>query len=256
MHALSRCLQRTLALIDFLLLTLLAWSLACLPRALTRSWYFGLFRAWSCSFVRALGVQLFLHQHYTGQLPKQYLLIANHPSALEDIGIPALFPVVSLAKIEVADWWIFGRISRAAGTLYVKREDRESRHAALEALIAGLRSGVNICLYPEGGCKGRRLYTRFQRGAFAAACATGTPIVPVYLHYEAAEAFEWDGQTLIGKLWEIARSPNGRVNVHVFEPLRPGDHASEEALRDAAYALYQHWDRHFHEPGRTEIDPV
>ncbi len=66
-----------------------------------RPFYYSLFRFWCRSFARALGVDLRLHQKNTRALPKHYILIANHPSAFEDIGIPALFPVHSLAKIEV-----------------------------------------------------------------------------------------------------------------------------------------------------------
>ncbi len=43
----------------------------------------------------------------------------------EDIGIPAVFPVHSLAKIEVRDWWLVGRISVASGSLYVERESKQ-----------------------------------------------------------------------------------------------------------------------------------
>ena len=91
---------------------LLSW----LPRVLLKGFYFPLFRFWSRSFVRALGIDLRVHQKNTRPLPEQYILIANHPSAFEDIGIPAVFPVHSLAKIEVRDWWLVGRISMASGS--------------------------------------------------------------------------------------------------------------------------------------------
>ncbi len=44
-------------------------------------------------------------------LPEQYILVANHPSALEDFGVPALFDIYPLAKAGVRDWFILGRIS-------------------------------------------------------------------------------------------------------------------------------------------------
>lgn len=242
---LLRCLWRLLCVADFLLITLLAWLLACLPRALTRSWYASVFHIWCRAFCQALGASIHVHQRYSGSLPRQYILIANHPSAFEDIGIPACFPVTSLAKIEVRDWWIFGRISTAAGTLYVRREDRDSRQAALTAMIDALASGRNLGIYPEGGCHGRRLFPRFQRGAFAAARASGVAIVPVFIEYEAQESFEWQGQTLPQKIWQLATAPNRRVDMHVFEPLQPQDYASDDDMREAALRLYQAWDQRF-----------
>ena len=71
-----------------------------------------LFGAWCRAFVRALGVDLRLHQKNRKRLPARYILIANHPSAFEDIGIPALFDVVSLAKVQVADWFVVGASAR------------------------------------------------------------------------------------------------------------------------------------------------
>lgn len=245
MTCLLRGLWRVLCVVDFLVLTLLAWLLALLPAAWLGHCYRPLFHAWCRSFVQALGATIHVHQHYAGSLPRQYILIANHPSAFEDIGIPAVFPVTSLAKIEVRDWLIFGRISRAAGTLYVRREERESRRAALDAMIGFLRDGGSLVIYPEGGCHGRRLHTPFQRGAFAAAHASGVPIVPVFIHYEAQESFEWKGQTLPQKILQLARAPNRRVNMHVFDALLPQDYPDEGAMRDAALSLYQKWDERF-----------
>src|ERR1700741_4948042 len=122
MYLLVRLLLRLLAIADFLALTALLWLLAWLPWP-GRHPVARLFGAWSRSFVRALGVDLRLHQKNRARLPARYILIANHPSAFEDVGIPALFDVVSLAKVQVAEWFVVGRISKAAGTLYVDRDD-------------------------------------------------------------------------------------------------------------------------------------
>src|SRR5258706_11199711 len=129
-----RFLVRLVAIADFIALTAFLYLLAWLPWP-GRHPVARMFGAWSRSFVRALGVDLRLHQNNLKALPARYILIANHPSAFEDVGIPALFDVVSLAKIEVGDWFVVGCISKAAGTLYVDREDPESRHAAIDTMV-------------------------------------------------------------------------------------------------------------------------
>lgn len=245
MTYLFRLAWRMLAVADFLVMTVIAWLLTFLPKKCIAGWYGVVFRSWCRSFCQALGASMHVHQHYAGRLPTHYILIANHPSAFEDIGIPALFPVTSLAKIEVRDWFVFGRISAAAGTLYVRREERESRQAALAAMIEWVRSGRNLAIYPEGGCHGRRLFARFQRGAFAASIASGVPIVPVFIEYEAQESFEWQGQTLVQVILQMARAPNRRVNLHVFDPLQPASYVDEIGMREATYALYKNWDQRF-----------
>jgi lyso-ornithine lipid O-acyltransferase len=236
-----RFLVRLLAIADFIALTAVLWLLAWLPWPGRRHPVACLFGAWSRAFVRALGVDLRLQQKNLKALPGRYILIANHPSAFEDVGIPALFDVVSLAKVQVADWFVVGRISRAAGTLYVDRDDPESRDQAIEVMVNTLQAGQNICLYPEGGCKGRRLFHEFKSGAFEVSMRTGVPIVPVFLHYEAQDDFEWLGQTLPDRIRQMLFTVNNRANYYVFDPLEPKDYADKYAMKAAAYAKYTEW---------------
>jgi lyso-ornithine lipid O-acyltransferase len=243
---LLRWFLRSIALLDLAVFTLLMLLLSRLPRALLASFYPKLFHAWCRCFVRALGVTIRLHQHQHAPLPKHYILIANHPSALEDVGIPSLFAVRSLAKIEVKDWFLVGKIATAAGTLFVQRESKSSRLAAQAELIAAVNAGDNIALYPEGGCKGRRIADRFLYGAFAVSIATNTPIVPVFLHHEAQEIFEWTNQeNLLQKLWTILTSPNSVVHYHVFDPLYPTDFVDKESYCATVHRQYLTWQSRF-----------
>lgn len=240
---LAKVSWRLVKIIELALFTLVMYLLSWLPGPLTRAFYFPLFQAWSRSFVRALGVDLRVHQKYTSRgLPEQYILIANHPSAFEDIGIPAVFPVHSLAKIEVADWWIVGRISTASGTLYVQRESKESRNAAADAIAQELRDGRNIALYPEGGCKGRRIFEDFRYGAFDISLRTGVPILPVFLHYESQDDFEWrDPQTLLHKLWHMSTTRNNRVNYYIYDAFDPAQFSDRESYAAYAHGKYLEW---------------
>jgi 1-acyl-sn-glycerol-3-phosphate acyltransferase len=239
-----RFLARLVAIADFLAFTALLWLLAWLPWP-GRHPVACMFGAWSRSFVRALGVDLRLHQKNLRRLPERYILIANHPSAFEDVGIPALFDVVSLAKVQVADWFIVGRISRAAGTLYVDRDDPASRDQAIETMVNTVNSGQNICLYPEGGCKGRRLFPEFKSGAFEVSIRTGVPVLPVFLHYEAQDDFEWQGQTLPDRIRQMMFTVNNRANYYVFDPLDPKDFGDKYAMKAAAYEKYVDWNEKY-----------
>ena len=245
MLILLRLVRKLIGWIDFIAFTALLWLLSWLPWPGTHpvAW---MFRAWCRAFVRALDIDLRVHQKNLRRLPERYILIANHPSAFEDIGIPAVFDVVSLAKRQVQDWFIVGRITKAAGTLYVDRDDPASRHEAIDVMVEAVNAGRNIALYPEGGCKGRRLYTEFKSGAFEVSIRTGVPIVPVFLHYEAQDDFEWQPPyTLPQKIWHMMTTVNNRANYYVFDPLDPKDYADRHAMRDAAYAMYQRWNAEY-----------
>ncbi|MDQ2696990.1 MAG: 1-acyl-sn-glycerol-3-phosphate acyltransferase [Pseudomonadota bacterium] len=238
-HGLGRLLLRLVNGLELALFSLVMYVGAYLPPPLRR-WYPRLFRIWCRSFVRALGVELHLHQKNRRPLPRQYILIANHPSAFEDVGVPALFPVFSLAKVELRDWYIFGRISRGAGTLYLKREDQASRRDAARQIADELRAGRNVCVYPEGGCKGRRVNTFFP-GVFDIALQTGVPILPLFLHYEAQEDFEWQGQHLVKKIWQIMTARNHHAHYYVYDAIPPAGFADKEEFCAHVHGLYLHW---------------
>lgn len=235
-------LRRLLSWIDFLLVTLIVYLLSFLPKFLTENWYYPVFRFWCKTFIRALGVNLKRHQKNVFPLPQQYIVIGNHPSAFEDIGMPYFFKAHFLAKEELGNWWILGRISRFARTFYVKRESNNSRKQALEELLNILEKGHNIGLYPEAGCKGRRIFLPFRYGTFEAAMVTGIPILPVFLHYESQEDFEWrEKETLIHKLWKILTSENKTANYYVFDPICPKGFDSKEQLCQHIQNLYLQW---------------
>jgi lyso-ornithine lipid O-acyltransferase len=242
----AKWLRLIIAWLDLCAFTLLMMLLARLPMALISGWYPPLFQVWCRCFVRALGVELRLHQHYKTSLPPQYILIANHPSVFEDVGIPAFFPVRNLAKEEVRSWWFVGRIAEAAGTLFVRREQKDARQAALQNMIYAVKAGHSIALYPEGGCKGRRLWDKFLYGAFTVSLETGVPILPVFLHYEAQAAFEWDpNTTLLKKLWQIICAPNKVAHYHVFDPLEASQFKDRDDYSRHTYALYLEWQKRF-----------
>lgn len=228
--------------VDFVLLTLLLYLLSWLPQGTMPKFYFYLFRAWCRTFVRALDVDLRLHQKNLNPIPQHYVLIANHPSAFEDIGIPALFEVYSLAKLEVKFWWVAGRISHAAGTLYVDRESKQSRQQALQDMIDAVNQGKNIALYPEGGCKGRRIFESFRYGAFDVSMQTGVPILPVFIHYEAQDDFEWRSpQTLPQKLVHFLTTRNNTANYYVFDAIDPAQFSNKEEFTEHTWQLYKKW---------------
>ena len=246
LHFVGRSLWLFLSWIELSIFTLFLYALAWLPRTLTKSFYSKLFYIWCRSFTRALGVDLRLHQKNINKLPKQYILVANHPSAFEDVGVPALFDVHPLAKMGVKKWFLLGKISEAAGTMFVKRDNKESRHAVVEQIIEKLEQGENVVIFPEGGCKGRRIYETFQYGAFDISMRTGVPILPVFLHYEAQDTFEWrDPQILIDKFWHFMTSQNNKANYYVYDAFNPEDFKDKKEYSDFVLSRFLQWQERY-----------
>ena len=222
-------------------LSLFLYVLSYMPRSLSSRYYHSLSRFWCRVFVRALDVDLKLIHNNTQPLPEQFILIANHPSALEDFAVPALFDIYPLAKAEVKNWIILGRISNYAGTIYVERGKPESRHAALQQLVDSVKAGKNLVIFPEGGCKGRRIYKEFKTGAFDISLQTGIPILPAFLHYVDEETFEWTTESLVKKLWQIFTNDNNQVNYYVFDAISPEDFNDKSDYAKYVHSLYLKW---------------
>lgn len=240
-HTLARTLWMLLHWLELGAWTCVLYACAFLPVERTPVWYRRLFRLWCKVWTHALGVILVAHQKHREPLPTRYLLIANHPSAFEDIGIPALFDVDSLAKKEVRDWFIVGRISTAAGTLYVDRDAPASRNAAAKAIERRLAEGRNVALFPEGGVKGIRVHERFNYGVFDISRRTGIPILPVFIHYEAQNDFFWSTQTLPQKLLQIMFAQSHRAHYYVFDAVQPAQYTDTETYCEAVYQRYKTW---------------
>ena len=228
-----------------LVLCLLLYILSHLPKNFSGRYYHYLSRYWCRIFIRALDVDLRRINKNHHALPEQYILIANHPSALEDFAIPALFDIYPLAKEGVRDWIVLGRISDYAGTIYVKRDNAKSRHEALQSLIDAVQAGKNIVLFPEGGCKGQRIYERFHTGAFEISLQTGVKILPVFLHYVDQDTFEWTNQTLVQKLWQIFKSNNNLVNYYVHDAVSPTMFNDKESYANHMHSEYLKWQKDY-----------
>ena len=74
----------------------------------------------------------------------------------------------------------------------------------------------------------------------------GVPILPVFLHYEAQDDFEWQPPyTLPDKIRHFMTAANNRANYYVYDPLDPKDYADKYAMKAAAYALYTRWNAQY-----------
>ena len=226
--------------------TLVLYAMSWLPTALTGRYYHELSRVWCRLFVQALGIDLRLHQKSMQPLPEHYILISNHPSALEDFAIPALFDIYPLAKQGVRQWYFIGRIGHRSGTIFVKRSDPDSRRSALEALTAAVNQGRNIAIFPEGGCKGRRIYSSFQTGAFDISIRTGVPILPVFIHYEMQDTFEWhEPHTVVDKFWHYMIAQNNRANYYVYDAINPAEFSDKHEFAEHVRQRYLQWQQRY-----------
>lgn len=224
--------------------TLFLYLCSYLPRVLTNAYYKLLTQYWCRLFIRSLGVDLRVIYKNEKPLPERFIIIANHPSCLEDFGIVSRVDVHPLAKEGVKHWFFLGRIADRAGAIFFDRKDPASRHSAKDAMIKALNNGINVVLFPEGGCFGKRIYKEFKTGAFDASLKTGVPIIPILLHYEDQEGFEWlDPDTLLDNFWQIMTAKSNLATYYVFDAVYPENFKDKEEFTTHMHNQYLDWQK-------------
>jgi 1-acyl-sn-glycerol-3-phosphate acyltransferase len=194
-------------------------------------------------FARALLRSIGVQQRTVGGLPRRgALLVANHVSWLDALVLLSSAPVLLLARCEIAGWPLIGRLTTAAGAVYIDRSRPLLLPATVAATAEALRNGSIVAVFPEGttGC-GQRLAS-FRPAMFQAAIDAGAPVVPVVLRYFAAGdpttavAFVGD-DSLVASVRRVIAIRDVRVSMTSHPALHPADGASRRTLARTAAAV-------------------
>jgi 1-acyl-sn-glycerol-3-phosphate acyltransferase len=166
-------------------------------------------RVWSRLMLRAAGVRLTLHGAEQLAAERPVVYVANHVSWFDVFTLAATLPFYKfVAKQELARIPIFGPAVRAAGTVFIDRDNRRAAFAGYDAAAQRIRDGASVVVYPEG-TRGRSYAIRpFKKGPFVLAIAAGAPIVPTLIY--GTMRVQAKGSFLVRP---------GSVHVHFLEPI-------------------------------------
>lgn len=136
-------------------------------------------------------------------------IFPNHHSYLESLVLLSITPVRFLAAIEVARRPVTGLIARSIGTIFVARNDRESRVKARLAIARALKTAPYpaVVLYPEGKLGLGEKLNPFRFGAFEMAAENRVPFLPIAVHFDPFEVAVWRGslgESLVDAVWRLA----------------------------------------------------
>ncbi len=188
---------------------------------------------WSRALLRSLGVEQYTHGTCP---PEATILVGNHRSYIDIPLIAALEPCTFLAKQEVADWPLIGRCARAAGTVFVRRGDKHSRHLAREALQRRAERAETVVVFPEGTTYAGPALLPMKIGAFRVANDADVALAPVAIVYQDRCAAYVDDDRLLEHFCGLFQ--RRRVIAHIsFGPVVRGQ--TPQQLHSAATAWLQ-----------------
>lgn len=192
--------------------------------------------SWAHEMLRLLRIEVTV----TGKpfFGEPLLLIGNHLSYLDITLLMATVPDISfVAKKELASWPLFGSAARAAGTVFVDRNNLSSRMQVRSQLKeAMLTDKRRLAIFPSGTTSLHE-DVPWKRGSFRLAAETGTPLQAFRISYSPLRKAAFIGQD--GFLLHLLRACSGkpiRATLEFSEPVMISD--PEEARRH-----WQEWTR-------------
>ena len=134
---------------------------------------------WSGFACHVMGIRITTR----GSMPPSGLLVSNHLSYLDALVLSSIRPCVFVAKRDVAGWPFFGWLARAAGTIFVDREQRLSSPAVVELVRATLASGSVVVLFPEGTSSDGATVLPFKSALLESAVQLRCPVASASIQY-------------------------------------------------------------------------
>ena len=174
------------------------------------------------------------------------LFVSNHSSYLDIMVLGAVIPGSFVAKKEVADWPIFGPMSKVQRTVYVARRPREVA-GERDVMVDRLCARDNLILFPEGTSNDGVRVLRFRTSFLSVAeqPVNGSPLTvqPVSVAYTRFNGmpmgrhirpfYAWYGDMEMAKhLLRVAGLGRATVVVQFFPPVTIAAFSSRKALSD------------------------
>lgn len=112
---------------------------------------------------------------------QSYVFVANHQSMFDVWLVYGWLPVVFkwLMKAELRRIPFVGTACKAAGHIFVERNNAKASVESLREIEKQLTGGVSTVIFPEGTRTRNGEIGRFKRGAFQIALDLGLPVIPL-----------------------------------------------------------------------------
>ncbi len=161
----------------------------------------------------------------SGRVPQEMaaLVVTNHVSWVDIPALGALFPAAFVAKSEVSRWPIVRTFARLVNTIFVDRNARTSIPATNAAMLAQIKAGEHVVLFPEATtyAEGPQPFHSSHFGVVEELCKLGPnyAIQPIAIRYSSTHAAWIGDDALLPHVLGLMRSPSVTCELIFCEPL-------------------------------------
>jgi 1-acyl-sn-glycerol-3-phosphate acyltransferase len=191
------------------------WSIWCLAGRGSRTPVN--LQRWAAGICRILGVEIVR----CGPVPPPgSLMVANHLGYLDILALTAVTGPTFVAKREVQDWPVVGRLVASSGTIFISRRRPRDLHRVMEEMASATDAGRRVLWFPEATSTDGRSVLPFKSGLFEVAVSRDQPVHPVAITLAGPVGvcqrsdLCWHGDgALAPHLWRVMRTSGCRVTL-------------------------------------------
>lgn len=167
-----------------------------------------LFRLWAKGFVEIAGINV----RIIGDPPKQpFFLVSNHLSYVDIPLLRAVAEGVFIAKSDIREWFLAGKMIGDFGNIFVNRNNRRDIPRAGNDILQALNRNEGIIVFPEGTSTNGEAVLPFKSSFLEFAANHDFPVHYVSITYQTPfdepSASEtvcwWDDSSFIPHLWRF-----------------------------------------------------
>jgi len=195
---------------------------------------------WLGLAARVFGVRI---KTFGTALPEKTLFVANHISWLDILILGDLLPIHFLSKHEVKAMPVIGWLATRAGTLYIKRGNKDSASESSSEITAVLKQQHNSLIFAEGTTTDGHI-KKFHSRMMQSAIDAHAMVQPVAIFYpvrnpktkkiEINPVALFLGDTTTGESFDlIIREPSIDVEVHFLKPINSTNITRNEVAQHA-----------------------
>ena len=164
-----------------------------------------------------------------GSVPEAGLIVSNHVSYLDILGLSMVTGCAFVAKSDVARWPVFGTYAAMGGTIFVDRERRGAVADVAQAMKGHLDADLPVALFPEGTSTDGSEVRPFRTSLFEPVVQLGCTVVPCGMRYSvtdgsvADEVAYWGDMSLATHLPHLLSKSGVALEIHFGTPRRGQD---------------------------------
>lgn len=189
------------------------WFVVAVFRPAGRSWRQWAFYNWARLFVKISGMRV----EVVGKPPRApFFLVCNHLSYTDVPAIRYVLEGVFVAKGEMQNWFLAGRVVNDMGTIFIDRQNRRDILRAGGKIIERLENGEGVIVFPEGTSTKGEAVLPFNSSFLEFAAQKDLPVSFASISYQTpnnspkpSEAIcWWDEKTFAEHLWHLFQLRN------------------------------------------------